>query len=89
MASLNQIQKKQEREIYRKQAVQEGKPEKIIDRIVDGKINKFVSEIALVEQSFVKDPDQSIGQLLKASGEVNVKAFDRFKLGQGEEAEAE
>ena len=79
----------QEREIYRKQAIQEGKPEKIVDRIVEGKINKFVSEIALVEQPFVKDPDKSIGDLLKASGEVSVSAFDRFKLGQGEEAEAE
>jgi len=78
-----------EREIYKKQALAEGKPEKIVDKIVEGKINKFVSEIALVEQSFVKDPDKSIGDLLKAAGGVKISAFERFKLGQGDEAEAE
>jgi len=79
-----------EREIYRKQALAEGKPEKVLDRIVDGKVNKFVSEIALIEQAFVKDPDKSIGDLLSAhGGAVNVSAFERFKLGQREEASAE
>ena len=79
-----------EREIYRKQALQEGKPEKIVDRIVDGKINKFVSEICLVEQPFVKDPDQTIGDLLKQAGDVKVAAFERFKLGQtGDEDDGE
>jgi elongation factor Ts len=75
----------EEREIFRRQALQEGKPEKVIDRIVDGKINKYVSEICLVEQSFVKDPDKSVGDLLKEAGGVEVSAFERFKLGQGEE----
>ena len=79
-----------EREIYRKQALASGKPEKILDRIVDGKVDKFVSEVALVEQPFVKDPDKSIGALLAEHGAgVNVSAFERFKLGQGEEARAE
>jgi elongation factor Ts len=79
-----------EREIYRKQALASGKPEKILDRIVDGKVDKFVSEVALVEQPFVKDPDKSVGDLLAAAGAgVNVSAFERFKLGQGEEARAE
>jgi elongation factor Ts len=79
-----------EREIYRKQALASGKPEKILDKIVDGKVDKFVSEVALVEQPFVKDPDKSVGDLLKAAGAgVNVSAFERFKLGQGEEASAE
>jgi elongation factor Ts len=79
-----------EREIYRKQALASGKPEKIVDRIVDGKIDKFVSEVALVEQPFVKDPDKTIGALLAEHGAgVNVSAFERFKLGQGEEARAE
>lgn len=76
-----------EREIYKKQALQEGKPEKIVDRIVDGKINKFVSEICLVEQPFVKDPDVSIGDLLKKSGDGSVTAFERFKLGQADGAD--
>jgi elongation factor Ts len=79
-----------EREIYKKQALAEGKPEKIVDKIVEGKINKFVSEIALVEQPFVKDPDQSVGGLLSThGGGANISAFERFKLGQGDEAEAE
>ena len=78
-----------EREIYRKQALAEGKPEKIIDKIVEGKLNKFVSEIALVEQPFVKDPDRSVGDLLAAKSGAGVAAFERFKLGQGDEAEAE
>jgi len=74
-----------EREIYRKQALQEGKPEKVVDRIVDGKINKYVSEVCLIEQSFVKDPDRTVGDLLKGAGDVSVSAFARFKLGQSEE----
>jgi elongation factor Ts len=79
-----------EREIYRKQALASGKPEKILDRIVDGKVDKFVSEVALVEQPFVKDPDKSIGALIsEVGGSANVSAFERFKLGQGEEARAE
>jgi elongation factor Ts len=79
-----------EREIYRKQALASGKPEKIVDRIVDGKVDKYVSEVALVEQPFVKDPDRTVGALLAEHGaDVNVSAFERFKLGQGEEARAE
>jgi len=75
-----------EREIFRRQALQEGKPEKVIERIVEGKINKYVAEICLIEQPFVKDPDQAVGDLLKQAGEVSVSAFERFKLGQaGEE----
>lgn len=78
-----------EREIYRNQAVKDGKPEKVIDRIVEGKLNKYVAEICLVEQSFVKDPDRSVGDLLKAGGDLSVTEFSRFKLGQsGEEAPA-
>jgi len=74
-----------EREIYRNQALQEGKPEKVIDRIVDGKLQKFVSEICLVDQPFVKDPDRTVGDLLAASGDATVTGFERFKLGQVDE----
>jgi len=77
-----------EREIYRKQAVQEGKPEKVIDRIVEGKVNKFVADIALVEQPFVKDPDRKVGDLLSDHGDAKVAIFERFRLGQDEEAQA-
>jgi elongation factor Ts len=79
-----------EREIYRGQALKEGKPEKVLDRIVDGKLNKFVAEICLVEQPFVKDPDKTVGDLLKGAGDLSVTAFERFKLGQAaEETEQE
>ena len=79
-----------EAEIYRKQAIQEGKPEKILDRIVEGKLSKFVSDICLMDQPFVKDPDKSVGERLQEVGEVTITAFERFKLGQSDgEASAE
>lgn len=78
-----------EREIFRRQALQEGKPEKVVDRIVEGKINKYVSEICLVEQAFVKDPDKSVGDLLKQAGDAQISEFVRFKLGQTEEETSE
>jgi elongation factor Ts len=76
-----------ERSIYRKQAAQEGKPEKVIDRIVEGRVNKFLSEVALLEQAFVKDPDRSVAELLRdavgrAGSDVAVAAFKRFRLGE-------
>jgi elongation factor Ts len=75
-----------EAEIYRKQAEQDGKPEKVIERIVEGRIKKYYAEVCLLEQAFVKDSDQTIQQLLAAAGNelgspVEVKAFVRFRLG--------
>ena len=79
-----------ERSIYRKQAAQEGKPEKVIDRIVEGRIKKFLSEVALLDQAFVKDPDRSVAELLREAGanagsDVAVAAFKRFRLGEAPE----
>ena len=76
-----------ERSIYRKQAAQQGKPEKVIDRIVEGRVNKFLSEIALLEQAFVKDPDRSVAELLRdvvggAGSDVAIAAFKRLRLGE-------
>jgi len=76
-----------ERSIYRAQAEQEGKPAKVIDRIVEGKVNKFAADVCLVEQAFVKDPDRTIGDVLgdaskQAGVPVRVTAFRRFKLGE-------
>ena len=68
-----------ERVILRKQAEQSGKPEKVIDKIVEGRVNKFLSEVCLVDQAFVKDPDRSVGDLL---GKATVQSFERFKLGE-------
>ncbi len=76
-----------EREIYHNQAVNEGKPEKVIGRIVDGKVEKYYTEVCLVDQPFVKDPDKSIGDYVKgtigALGEnIMIKRFSRFRLGE-------
>ena len=76
-----------ERGIYRAQAVQEGKPEKVIDKIVEGKIRKYLAEVVLLEQAFVKDPDQTVGDLLRgADADLSVAAFHRFKLGEASDA---
>jgi elongation factor Ts len=82
-----------ERSIYRTQAVQSGKPEAVVDKIVEGRINKYLSEICLVEQAFVKDPDRTVGELLrdvaaKAGAEAAVNGYQRYKLGEGETGEA-
>jgi elongation factor Ts len=76
-----------EAEIFRRQALGEGKPEKIVERIVEGRIKKYYSEVCLLEQPFVKDPDKSIAKLLaeagaKLGGDVRVTAFVRFRLGE-------
>jgi elongation factor Ts len=73
----------EEREIARGQAAASGKPAQVIEKIVDGKIGKFFEQVCLVEQPFVKVPEQKVGELLKARGGVAVRRFVRFKLGEG------
>jgi elongation factor Ts len=68
-----------ERAVYLEQVRQEGKPEHIQEKIVEGKLGKFYKENALVEQPFVKDPDRSVGQLV---GETGIRRFVRFELGE-------
>lgn len=75
-----------EKEVLRKQAEEEGKPAKIIDRMVEGRINKFYKEVCLNEQEFVKDPDKTIADIL---GDVKVIEFTRFQLGEGIEKKQE
>lgn len=80
-----------EAEIFRKQAEQEGKPAGVVEKIVEGRVRKYYNEICLTEQPFVKDPDQSIRQLLEQAGKrlgapVSVAAFVRFRLGETNEA---
>jgi elongation factor Ts len=75
-----------EREVYRNQAKLEGKPDKIIEKIVDGKIEKFYSEACLLEQPFVKDNDRTITDVLTQTvariGEnIKIRRFVRFRLG--------
>ena len=71
-----------EMEILKAQAVNEGKPEAVAEKIVQGRINKFYGEICLVEQEFVKDPDQTIGKLVEAKG-AKIVRFARFEKGEG------
>lgn len=79
---------KKEREIYRTQALESGKPEKIIDKIVDGKMERFYSEVCLLEQTYIKDSDLTVKELLEAMiakvGEnITIRRFVRFQLGEG------
>ncbi len=77
-----------ERAIYREQLREQGKPEKVWDKILEGKLDKFFKETCLVDQAFVKDPDKSIQQLTidlvaKIGENVQIRRFVRFQLGEG------
>ncbi len=77
-----------EREIYRQQALEQGKPEKVVDRIIEGKIDKFYSEVCLLEQSFIKDPDKKVldvvnDAIARLGENIQVRRFARFSLGEG------
>lgn len=76
-----------ERELYRRQAEQEGKPAAVVEKIVEGRVRKFYAEVCLLEQPFVKDPDRTVTKLLEAGagaagGPLGVAGFLRFKLGE-------
>jgi len=89
---MDEIEK--EKEILRAQAINEGKPEKIIDKMVEGRVSKFYKEICLLEQPFVKNPDLTIEDLVKEQimtiGEnVKIRRFARFQMGEGLEKKEE
>ena len=71
-----------EREIHRAQAEQSGKPAEIVEKMIEGRLRKYVNEIALKGQPFVKNPDQSVGALLKEHG-ARVLRFVRYEVGEG------
>ena len=75
-----------EREIYVAQAQDSGKPPEIIEKMVDGRVRKFLSENSLTEQAFVKDPDTTVGKLVAGAG-AEVLGFTRFEVGEGIEVE--
>ncbi|MGB5160530.1 MAG: translation elongation factor Ts [Thermoanaerobaculia bacterium] len=82
-----------ERAIYRDQAVESGKPENVLDRIVEGKIEKFYSESVLMEQPFIKNPEVTVQELVneviaKLGENIQVRRFARFKVGEGIEKAA-
>ena len=75
-----------ESEIYSAQAHESGKPEEIIKKMIEGRLRKFVAEISLMEQAFVKDPDSKVGKLLQEAN-AEVVQFVRFEVGEGIEKE--
>lgn len=77
-----------EKELLRAEALNEGKPEKIIDRIVEGGVNKLFSEICLLEQNFIKDPSKKVLDIVneavaKIGEKINVRRFVRYEMGEG------
>lgn len=79
-----------EKAIYRQQAIDSGKPERVVDKIVEGKMERFYSEVCLLEQAFIKDPDRKVADLLRDGiarlGEnIQVRRFVRYHLGEGDE----
>ncbi|TLS37359.1 translation elongation factor Ts [Pseudalkalibacillus caeni] len=73
-----------EREVLKTQALNEGKPENIVEKMVEGRLNKFFEEISLVDQAFIKDTDQKVGKYVKSKG-ASVKGFIRYEVGEGME----
>ena len=76
-----------EKEIYRAQALEMGKPEKMVDKIADGKLNKFFKESCLMNQAYVKDPNMTITDYLndviaKTGEKITIKRFARFQVGE-------
>lgn len=83
-----------EKSILKAQALNEGKPENIVDKMVEGRINKFYKEICLLEQSFVKDADKTVEdivkeQIVKIGENVQVRRFTRYQMGEGIEKKSE
>ena len=83
-----------EKEILKEQALNEGKPEKIVEKMVEGRIKKFYKEICLMEQPYIKDPDKTIKELLKEKiakiGEnIVIRRFTRYEVGEGIEKKEE
>ena len=85
-ADMPEEQVAKEREIYAAQAQDSGKPPEIVEKMIDGRIRKFLSENSLTEQAFVKDPDTTVGKLVASAG-AEVVGFTRFEVGEGIEVE--
>lgn len=77
-----------EKQIYRTQALETGKSEKVVDKIVEGKMERFYSEVCLLEQTYIRDPDLTVKDVLdaliaKIGENINIRRFVRFQLGEG------
>ena len=77
-----------ERDIVETQAKESGKPDNIVEKMVEGRMRKYLGEITLKGQPFVKDPDTSVGKLLESKG-ATVKGFVRYEVGEGIEKKVE
>jgi len=75
-----------EKEIYTAQALESGKPAEIVEKMIGGRIKKFLAENSLVDQAFVKDPETTVGKLVSGAG-ASVESFVRFEVGEGIEVE--
>ncbi|NOX87856.1 MAG: translation elongation factor Ts [Calditrichaeota bacterium] len=78
---------RKEKEIFKEQALSSGKPEHIVDKIVEGRLEKYYSEVCLLEQPYVKDPDKTVKELLvetiaKVGENITIKRFARFRIGE-------
>ena len=81
-----------EREVLRAQALEEGKPEKVIEKMVEGRIEKYFKEHCLLEQAYIKDPDKTLQELIhenvsKIGENISVRRFARYEVGEGIEKE--
>jgi elongation factor Ts len=81
---VSQEEVAREREVLTQQAINEGKPEKIVAKMVEGRLSKFFEDICLLDQAFVKDGDQKVGKYV-ASKEATVRSFVRYEVGEGME----
>ncbi|CAD2076155.1 elongation factor Ts [Phocicoccus schoeneichii] len=79
---VSQEELDQEREVLRNQALNEGKPENIVDKMVEGRMRKYLEEIVITSQPFVKDSDKTVGEFLKGNG-ATLNTFVRYGLGEG------
>ena len=85
---VDQAELDHEREVLRQQALNEGKPENIVDKMVEGRVRKYLEEICIVDQPFVKDSDQTVQQFLD-SQKASIRTFVRYELGEGIEKREE
>lgn len=85
---VDQAELDHEREVLRQQALNEGKPEKIVDKMVEGRVRKYLEEICIVDQPFVKDSDQTVQQYLDSKN-ASIRSFVRYELGEGIEKREE
>jgi elongation factor Ts len=75
-----------EKEIYKAQSEESGKPAEIVEKMIEGKIRKYLAEVSLTEQNFVKDPNKKISDIL-AENNAKIIGFTRFEVGEGIEVE--